>query len=230
MEADLPAMALAVKQLTREERLELVEFRGGASDDKNDKFLEGDADYARAAGHRGIKHYRAAPKIERRSGVGVRKLVPRQTVDSGCWGCGRATVTSRSAHHVYFNMAASRLFQHGDCWCRPFRIGRLGRPSTHPPAHAWKQVVAGVVAGVGGAQGSPLGAALIMSCCNMEDREVGGEWHCRGVAHCRPHRGWNGSGRQRTSTGARLRQAAAGVAAGVWVAQRSPPGATLISL
>ena len=132
----------------------------------------------------------AGAKLERKPAHLRRRMAQTGRGRGGGWGCGRATVTSRChAHHVYFNMAASRLFQHGDCWYRPFRIGRLGRPSTHPPAHAWKQVVAGVVAGVGGAQGSPLGAALIMSCFNMEDRGVGGEWHCRGVAHCQPHRG-----------------------------------------
>ena len=73
-------MALAMKRLTREERLELVEFRGGASDDKNDKFLEGDADYARAAGHRGIKHYRPAPKIGRPLRSSVEKIIVAQRV------------------------------------------------------------------------------------------------------------------------------------------------------
>jgi hypothetical protein len=156
MEADLPAMALAVKQLTREERLELVEFRGGASDDKNDKFLEGDADYARAAGHRGIKHYRAAPKIERRSGVGVRKLVPswgenrrtsavawlRQAVDGVAAGVvvaprsppGATLITSISTWplHVCFNMVIAGTDLSGLVdWGAPAHIHRR-TPGSRP--------------------------------------------------------------------------------------------------
>ena len=73
-------MAIAMKRLTREERLELVEFRGNASGDEDGEFLEGDADYARVAGHRGVKHYRPAPNLGRPLRSSIEKEIVGQRV------------------------------------------------------------------------------------------------------------------------------------------------------
>ena len=60
-------LAAELKKLTREQRLELEEFRGDASDDEGERLEDGDVDHALTTGPKGIRGYTPCSKTAGRS-------------------------------------------------------------------------------------------------------------------------------------------------------------------